>query len=126
MKDENKYENKEEMKEEIKAWKKLLESGIKSTIFNQKEESNLYPLRKIFRPIAPDIVKPALQRDFETGLVYPIDKSIEEIREKCGLDRIPPTAHLIRDSFYNKIKIIEESGIKDELMYDKEKKKFYY
>jgi heterodisulfide reductase subunit C len=116
----------EKIEEKVKAWEKLLESGIKLTIFNQNEESQLYPLRKLFRPSAPNIVKPALQKDFEIGLVYPIDKNIEEIREKCGLDRIPPTAHSIKESLYNKIKIIEEAGIKDELMYDKEKKKFYY
>ncbi|MEM0286525.1 MAG: hypothetical protein QXW34_05240 [Candidatus Methanomethyliaceae archaeon] len=107
--------------EEIKSWKKMLELGYKLTIFNRQKEIKFYPLRREFNPTAPHVVKPALKRDFEIGLVYPIDEEIMKIRELVGLDKIPPTAHLFERVIERKRKLLKIFGIMEELGYEEGK-----
>ncbi|MGC8935803.1 MAG: hypothetical protein ACP5KV_00320 [Candidatus Methanomethylicaceae archaeon] len=112
--------------EEVKSWKKLLEAGQKVRGSDRKEEIRVYPLRKEFNPVAPDIAKSALRRDFEVGLVYPVDESVERDRELSGLDRIPPTAHLFKEALERKRKILEGAGIIKEMGYEKDRGEFRY
>ena len=110
----------------IKGWLKLLEAGKKSTEHNIDEDLRNYPLRRQFRPSAPNIAKPSLKRDFEAGLVYYIGDEIEQDRALCGLDRKPPTAHLFKDAVEKKRIILEEAGVMKKLGYDKKKGLFEY
>jgi heterodisulfide reductase subunit C len=112
--------------EEVKSWKKLLEAGQKVTESNRKEEERIYPLRREFNPVAPDIAKSALKRDFEVGLVYPVDESVEKDRELSVLERRPPTAHLFKEALERKRKILEGAGIMKEMGYEKDSGKFKY
>lgn len=110
--------------EEIKSWKKVLESGHKLTMFDRQKEIKFYPLRREFNPTAPPVVKPALRRDFEIGLVYPVDEEVMKSRELAGLDKVPPTAHLFKEAVERKRKLLEVSGIMEELGYDGGKFKY--
>lgn len=112
--------------EEIKSWKKLLEFGYNITEFNRQNEIKLYPLRREFNPVAPHIIKPALKRDFEIGLVYPVDEEVMKNRESCGLDKVPPTAHLFKEALEKKRKLLEIIGVLEEMNYEKDKGKFKY
>lgn len=110
----------------IKSWKRLLEAGLKITEHNQLEEIRKYPLRKQFMPAAPNVAKPALKRDFELGLVYPVDESVEQDRALCGLERRPPTAHRFKEALERKRTILDAAGIIEEVVYDKKKGLFKY
>ncbi|MDI9643725.1 MAG: hypothetical protein QFX35_00715 [Candidatus Verstraetearchaeota archaeon] len=112
--------------EKIKSWEKLLDAGIKVTEHNQAEDVKKYPLRKEFRPVAPDIAKASLKRDFEVGLVYYVGDDVEQDRALCGLDRKPPTAHVFKEALEKKRKILEEAGIMGTLGFEKDKGKFKY
>lgn len=112
--------------EKVRSWEKLLEAGLKVTEHDQSQDSKIYPLRKQFRPAAPDIAKASLKRDFEVGLVYYVGDDVEQDRALCGLDKKPPTAHLFKEALEKKRKILEEAGIMRELGFDKEKGKFKY
>lgn len=109
------------MMEEIKSWRKILESGHKLAMFDRQREMILYPLRREFNPTAPHIVKPALMRDFEIGLVYPVDGEVMKNRELAGLEKVPPTAHLFKEAVEKRKKLLVISGIMEELGYEGEK-----
>ncbi|MEN3006710.1 MAG: hypothetical protein ABC505_03705 [Candidatus Methanosuratincola petrocarbonis] len=110
----------------IKSWERLLEAGLKVTEHKQDEDAKKYPLRKRFRPAAPDIAKASLKRDFEVGLVYYVGDDVEQDRALCGLEKRPPTAHTFKEALEKKRKILEESGIMKELGFDKKKGSFKY
>ncbi|MBC7120656.1 MAG: hdrC-like protein [Candidatus Methanosuratus sp.] len=112
--------------EKIKSWERLFEAGLKVTAHNQAEDAKYYPLRKQFRPPAPNIAKASLKRDFEVGLVYYVGDDVEQDRALCGLDKKPPTAHVFKEALERKRKILEESGIMKELGFDKKKGLFKY
>lgn len=112
------------MMEEIKSWKKLLESSYKLTMLDRRKEIKLYPIRREFNPTAPHVVKPALKRDFEIGLIYPVDEEVMRIRELIGLDKVPPTAHSFKEALERKRKLLEVSGIMEELGYEEGKFKY--
>lgn len=110
----------------IKSWVKLLEAGKKATKHQQSEESKQFPLRRSFRPAAPDIAKASLKRDFEVGLVYYVGDDIEQDRALCGLERRPPTAHTFKDALEKKRILLEKAGITTKLGFDKKKGTFEY
>ncbi len=110
----------------LKSWIRLLEAGKKMTSHKQDEESILYPLRRTFRPAAPDITKGSLKRDFEQGLVYYVGDEIEDDRAACGLDRLPPTGRIYPDAVVKKRVILEEAGVFTKTAYNKKKGTFDY
>lgn len=110
----------------IKAWTKLLEAGRKITTHQQVDENKFYPLRRVFRPSAPDIAKASMKRDFEQGLVYYVGDDVENDRAMCGLDRLPPTARSFKDAIDKKRIILEDAGVFEKTTYDKKKGTFDY
>jgi len=96
------------------------------TSHKQDEERILYPLRRTFRPAAPDITKGSLKRDFEQGLVYYVGDEIEDDRVACGLDRLPPTGRIYTDAVAKKRVILEEAGVFKKTGYNKKKGTFDY
>ncbi len=112
--------------DQIKAWVRLNDAGKKITAHTQAEENKFYPLRRTFRPVAPDIGKASLKRDFEQGLVYYVGDDVENDRALCGLDRLPPTGRTFTDAVEKKRKILEDAGVFDKLAFDKKKGTFRY
>ncbi len=110
----------------LKSWNKLLEAGKKITSHKQVDENVIYPLRRTFRPAAPDIVKGSLKRDFEQGLVYYVGDDVEEDRAACGLDRLPPTGRIFTDAVAKKRIILEDAGVFKKTGFDKKKGTFDY
>lgn len=113
-------------KDEIRAWARLNEAGKKITTHTQGEENKFYPLRRVFRPVAPDIAKASLKRDFEQGLVYYVGDDAENDRALCGLDRLPPTGRTFTDAIEKKRKILDDAGVFDRMGFDKKKGTFRY
>lgn len=113
-------------KDYMKGYTRLLEGAKKVTSHDQKEESAQYPWRRPFMPMAPDVAKPSMKRDFELGLVYPITEEVSGARKACGLDPVPPTAHKFPDQAAKKRKLIDEMGVADEVTFDVEKRIYDY
>ena len=110
----------------LKSWMKLLDAGKKITSRQQVDENKVYPLRRVFRPGAPDIAKGSLKRDFEQGLVYYVGDDVEVDRAACGLDRLPPTGRSYKDAIDKKRVILEDAGVFKKTGYDKKKGTFDY
>ncbi len=110
----------------LKSWIKLLEAGKKITTHRQSDENIVYPLRRTFRPAAPDIAKGSLKRDFEQGLVYYVGDEVENDRAACGLSRLPPTGRSYADAVAKKRVILEDAGVFKKAGYDKKKGTFDY
>ncbi len=109
-----------------KAWSRLLEAGKKVTTHTQAEENKFYPLRRTFKPVAPDIAKASLKRDFEQGLVYYVGDEAENDRALCGLERLPPTGRSYKGAVEKKREILEDAGVFEKMSFDKKKGTFQY
>jgi heterodisulfide reductase subunit C len=110
----------------IKAWSRLLDAGKKVTNHPQTDENRAYPLRRAFRPVAPDIAKASLKRDFEQGLVYYVGDEQENDRALCGLDRLPPTGRSYKGAIEKKRIILDDAGVFKKMAFDKKKGTFQY
>jgi len=93
----------------LKSWIKLLEAGKKMTFHKQEEESILYPLRRTFRPAAPDITKGSLKRDFEQGLVYYVGTK-SRMTGQPAVSIAAPTGRIYPDAVAKKRAILEEQA----------------
>ena len=111
---------------DVKGWNRLIDAAKKTTEHKQEEETIKYPWRRPFLPMAPDVAKSSLKRDFEIGLVYPISEDTSGARKACGLDPMPPTAHKYTEQAENKRKIIEDLDVPEKITFDPKKRTYEY
>ncbi len=107
-------------------WLRLLKAAERLTKTKLSEEIQVHPWRRPLPSEAPPPAKPALARDYEVGLVYPVTDEAIEARAACGLPKIPPTAHLYRESVYEKRRLLETLGVLKRFQFNGVERRFKY
>ena len=85
-----------------------------------------YPWRRVIKRPIPDLVKPQIVRDFSLGLVYPMKKGVEEVREGARLSRLPPTGHSHDDVVLDRQKLIRKMRLDKKIGFDLDKMDYKY
>ncbi len=77
-----------------------------------------YPWRKAIKRPIPDLVKPQIVRDFSLGLVYPLNKRVEDAREGSHLSPVPPTGHTHEEVVRDRQKLITKMRLDKKIGFD--------